>query len=495
MASCVHLQGMLTDRCAAIVNARRKDGRVYGDLMHCAHCDKIGYLSDVHFYEHFLNERHYICVRMGSPIELYCCYCGDFEYSDSFDKKVERKRRRSAPLSAFHALRPIRVPLAAGAVLGSSAASAAIGGSSTYASTTIATAAAATAATADAADAIASAAISQRIVMRHAHAASAASAPGFKPFVAHSSRGICNMGSTCFISSVLQCILHNPFFKSSIEMQLTFNEAYDKGCSKATSSAVGDAAAPTSAAPQSAITDGCIACELRCLFAEAADDPSLHSASLIPSNLLFAVWIFAEYMAGYDQQDAHEFLIALLDGLGQHLDKFHSVKQGGGGHIDSTPRVPAGALLSPSKGAAHTGNNLVGSAFLGVLHSRLACLVCGNVSNKSDPLLDVSLSLESHNESGAAGETGGASLGGADSKRDPFAPISLRECLRYFTSKETLSELVACDRCQTLCPTQKSLSFAVAPRTLVLHLKRFDAIHQRKVWQLQRGQQMSEQSL
>ena len=28
-------------------------------------------------------------------------------------------------------------------------------------------------------------------------------------------------------------------------------------------------------------------------------------------------------MAGYDQQDAHEFLIALLDGLGSHLEKYH----------------------------------------------------------------------------------------------------------------------------------------------------------------------------
>ncbi len=28
-------------------------------------------------------------------------------------------------------------------------------------------------------------------------------------------------------------------------------------------------------------------------------------------------------MAGYEQQDAHEFLIALLDGLSVHLEKYH----------------------------------------------------------------------------------------------------------------------------------------------------------------------------
>lgn len=46
---------------------------------------------------------------------------------------------------------------------------------------------------------------------------------------------------------------------------------------------------------------------------------------LIPSNLLFSVWSHADYLAGYDQQDAHEFFIALLDGLENHLASYHDV--------------------------------------------------------------------------------------------------------------------------------------------------------------------------
>ncbi len=44
---------------------------------------------------------------------------------------------------------------------------------------------------------------------------------------------------------------------------------------------------------------------------------------LIPSNLLYAVWNHSNFIAGYEQKDAHEFLIALLDGVTVHLEKYH----------------------------------------------------------------------------------------------------------------------------------------------------------------------------
>ncbi len=40
---------------------------------------------------------------------------------------------------------------------------------------------------------------------------------------------------------------------------------------------------------------------------------------VIPHNLLFAVWNFVDYMAGYAQQDAHEFLIAFLNSIDAQL--------------------------------------------------------------------------------------------------------------------------------------------------------------------------------
>lgn len=37
-----------------------------------------------------------------------------------------------------------------------------------------------------------------------------------------------------------------------------------------------------------------------------------------PYRLLHLVWTHARHLAGYEQQDAHEFLIATLDVLHQH---------------------------------------------------------------------------------------------------------------------------------------------------------------------------------
>ena len=42
--------------------------------------------------------------------------------------------------------------------------------------------------------------------------------------------------------------------------------------------------------------------------------------SIVPSQLLYAVWKHAEYVAGYEQKDAHEFLMAILDGLSTHFE-------------------------------------------------------------------------------------------------------------------------------------------------------------------------------
>jgi uncharacterized UBP type Zn finger protein len=36
---------------------------------------------------------------------------------------------------------------------------------------------------------------------------------------------------------------------------------------------------------------------------------------VIPSSLLYAIWNLIDYMVGYAQQDAHEFLLALLNGI------------------------------------------------------------------------------------------------------------------------------------------------------------------------------------
>lgn len=54
--------------------------------MECVQCCLPGDLCDYPFHKHFLDERHFLGVRVKEPYELYCDVCGDFQYSAEFDK-------------------------------------------------------------------------------------------------------------------------------------------------------------------------------------------------------------------------------------------------------------------------------------------------------------------------------------------------------------------------------------------------------------------------
>ncbi|XP_056662398.1 ubiquitin carboxyl-terminal hydrolase 22 isoform X2 [Monodelphis domestica] len=102
-------------------------------------------------------------------------------------------------------------------------------------------------------------------------------------------RGLINLGNTCFMNCIVQALTHTPllrdFFLSDrhkCEMQ-----------------------SPSS----------CLVCEMSTLFQEFY---SGHRSPHIPYRLLHLVWTHARHLAGYEQQDAHEFLIAALDVLHRH---------------------------------------------------------------------------------------------------------------------------------------------------------------------------------
>ncbi|XP_045065691.1 ubiquitin carboxyl-terminal hydrolase 22-like isoform X3 [Coregonus clupeaformis] len=101
-------------------------------------------------------------------------------------------------------------------------------------------------------------------------------------------RGLINLGNTCFMNCIVQALTHTPllrdFFLSDrhkCEMQ----------------------------------SNSCLVCEMSQLFQEFY---SGHRSPHIPFRLLHLVWTHARHLAGYEQQDAHEFLIAALDVLHRH---------------------------------------------------------------------------------------------------------------------------------------------------------------------------------
>ncbi|CAN0576793.1 unnamed protein product, partial [Ectocarpus sp. 12 AP-2014] len=73
--------------------------------------------------------------------------------------------------------------------------------------------------------------------------------------------------------------------------------------------------------------------------------------------------------------------------------------------------------------------------------------------------------------------------GGSKSRSVATGPArSITDCFARFAARESLTVRMACDSCSaaSVCKT-KQMSFCSLPRVLVLHLKRFDAMADRKI--------------
>lgn len=212
-------------------------------------------------------------------------------------------------------------------------------------------------------------------------------------------KGLYNLGNTCFMNSVLQALLHIP---DLARFFLPYGAA-------------GHRRAACAVAP-------CVACEMDALLVRVYNG---NRKPVCPSGLLHAVWREASEMAGYEQQDAHEFFLCLRAGLHRALD-----------------------------GQQFNCECIVHRLFSGVLQSDVTCPECRSKNETYDPFLDISLDLVHQ----------GGQLG------------SVEECLRVFTKTESIStDTYQCANCSlSLNDVNKRMAIRSAPKVLVVHLKRFE---------------------
>ncbi|CAO2656075.1 Nn.00g048780.m01.CDS01 [Neocucurbitaria sp. VM-36] len=235
----------------------------------------------------------------------------------------------------------------------------------------------------------------------------------FLPCRAIGLRGLYNMGQTCFMSVILQTLVHNPFIRN-----FYLSEGHKQtDCEK----------------------EACVSCALDEMFVE------FHSAEKTEGfgavQMLMGSWLAGEALAGYQQQDAHEYMQFILNTL--HLAN--------GGNTDDD---------------SEDCRCVVHQTFCGKLSSTVTCDSCRNITTALDPYMDLSLDVRSQGKKRKLN---------ANNNGEEAPALDLRDCLERFTVKEKLgSAEYTCRNCDSPQNATKQLSIKRLPPVLSIHLKRFE---------------------
>ncbi|KAI1301809.1 Ubiquitin carboxyl-terminal hydrolase 22 [Halotydeus destructor] len=253
-------------------------------------------------------------------------------------------------------------------------------------------------------------------------------------------RGLINLGNTCFMNCIVQAMVHTPLLRDyflSDKHMCQFSQERSM----------------------------CLVCEMGRLFQEFYSGKSVPH---IPYKLLHLVWTHARHLAGYEQQDAHEFFIATLDVLHRHCKGMLS----DGKHVGQLTVTNGDTSDNP-----HHCNCIIDQIFTGGLQSDVICDKCGGVSTTIDPMWDISLDLGPGLHLRQQKNTYSSSS--TQSAPEVAEPKSLTDCLERFTRPEHLGSTakIKCNSCQSYQESTKQLTMKKLPIVACFHLKRFEHLN------------------
>jgi ubiquitin carboxyl-terminal hydrolase 4/11/15 len=184
------------------------------------------------------------------------------------------------------------------------------------------------------------------------------------------SRGLSNLGNTCFMNSALQCLSH------TMPLTLYFLQGkWEKDLN-----------------PDNHLgSDNGQLAKAYCALIEKLWNPNETCQSYSPREFKYEMGIFNSLFKGYSQQDSQELLQSLLDALHEDLNRILKKP-----YIE----IPDMDHLSQEEMAAQSweyyskrNDSIIVDLFQGQYKSRVECLVCGKWSLKFDPYMFLSLPI------------------------------------------------------------------------------------------------------
>ncbi|XP_023263432.1 ubiquitin carboxyl-terminal hydrolase 2-like [Seriola lalandi dorsalis] len=238
--------------------------------------------------------------------------------------------------------------------------------------------------------------------------------------------GLRNLGNTCFMNSILQCLSNTPELRDYCLRNIHRTDL-NNNCRNSAA--------------------------LMEEFAKLTQSlwTSVNNEAISPSDFRNQIQRYAPKFVGCNQQDAQEFLRSLLDGLHTEVNR-----------VTVRPKVSVedfDHLSDEEKGKRmwnmylEREDSKVVDLFVGQLKSSLTCTACGFRSTVFDPFWDLSIPIAQK----SSGE------------------VTLKDCLKLFTKDDVLDgdERPTCNRCKARRKCTKRFSIQKFPQILVLHLKRF----------------------
>ncbi|KAK4751648.1 hypothetical protein SAY87_005130 [Trapa incisa] len=233
--------------------------------------------------------------------------------------------------------------------------------------------------------------------------------------------GLRNLGNSCYLNSVLQCLTYTPPLAN-----FCLRNLHSSLCD---SSVDGEKKRD---------------CPFCILEKRIARSLKVDLAQDAPSKILCCLQLFAQHFRIGRQEDAHEFLRYVIDTCHNTCIRLKKLQQ----HQQRK---------GCSEASIGDDSTIVKEIFGGSLQSQVKCSSCGSESKKIDEIMDISL--------------------------DVLHSSSLKEALRKFFQPELLdgNNKYKCENCQKLVVARKQMLVFQAPNVLVIQLKRFDGMYGGKI--------------